>query len=62
MLGSWGLYINVTMKLSNVIKKIKVPPNVKKVQLNMMLVLPNVTIEPSNVGKKKREPPNVTKK
>ena len=53
MLGSWFLYINVTMKLSNVIKKIKVPPNVKKVQLNMMLVLPNVTIEPSNVGKKK---------
>ena len=52
MLGSWGLYINVTMKLSNVIKKIKVPPNVKKVQLNMMLVLPNVTIEPPNVTKK----------
>ena len=53
MLGSWFLYINVTMKLSNVIKKIKVPPNVKKVQSNMMLVLPNVAIKPSNVGKKK---------
>ena len=37
MLGSWFLYINVTIELSNVIKKIKVPPNVKKVQSNVML-------------------------
>ena len=33
-------------------KKIKVPPNVRKVRSNVMLVLPNVTIEPSNVRKK----------
>ena len=37
MLGSWFLYINVAIELSNVIKKIKVPPNVKKVQSNVML-------------------------
>ena len=44
---------NVTMKLSNARKKIKVPLNVRKVRSNVMLVLPNVTIEPSNVRKKK---------
>ena len=33
-------------------EKIKVPPNVRKIRSNMMLVLPNVTIEPSNVRKK----------
>ena len=32
--------------------KIKVPPNVRNVQSNVMLVLPNVTMEPSNVRKK----------
>ena len=35
-------------ELSNVTK---VPPNVRKVQSNVMLVLPNVTIEPSFVRK-----------
>ena len=33
----------------------------RKVQSNVMLVLPNVIIEPSNVRKKVREPPSVTK-
>ena len=33
-------------------EKIKVPPNVRKIRSNMMLVLPNVTIKPSNVRKK----------
>ena len=33
----------------------------KKVQTNVMLVLPNVTMEPSNVKKKKNESPYVTK-
>ena len=27
-------------------EKIKVPPNVRKVRLNMMLVLPNITMKP----------------
>ena len=44
---------NVTMELSNVRNKIKVPPNVRKVRSNVMLVLPNVTMEPSNVRKNK---------
>ena len=34
-------------------EKIKVPLNVRKVQLNKMLALPNVTMESSNVRKKK---------
>ena len=51
---------NVTMKLLNVRKKIRVTLNVTKVWLNVMLVLPNVTIEQSKVRKNK-EPPNVTK-
>ena len=38
-----------------------VPPNVTKVQLDVMLVLANVTIKLSNVRKKIRVPPNVTK-
>ena len=42
----------MTMELSNVRKKIKVPLNVRKIRSNVMLVLPNVTIEPSNVRKK----------
>ena len=33
-------------------EKIKVPPNVRKIRSNMMLVLSNVIIEPSNVRKK----------
>ena len=41
-------------------KKIKVQLNMKKIQSNVMLVLPNVTIEPSFV-RKKIEPPKVTK-
>ena len=39
------------MKLSNVRKKIKISPNVRKVQSNVILVLPNVIVEPSNVKK-----------
>ena len=42
----------MTIKLLNVKRKIKVPPNVRNVQSNMMLVLPNVIMEPSNVRKK----------
>ena len=53
---------NVTMKLSNMRKKIKESPNVTKVQLEVMLVLHNVRIESSNVRKKIKEPPNVTRK
>ena len=45
--------LNMTMKLSNVSKKIRVQPNVAKVQSYVMLVQPNVTMEPSNVRKKK---------
>ena len=42
---------NVTMKLLNVRKKIKVQLNVTKVQSYMMSVLLNVTLEPLNVKK-----------
>ena len=31
--------------------KIKVPPNVRKVWSNVMLVLPNLTMKPSNMRK-----------
>ena len=41
-------------------KKIKVQLNIKKIQSNVMLVLPNVTIEPTFM-RKKIESPNVTK-
>ena len=34
-------------------EKNRVPPNVTKIQLNVMLILPNVTKEPLNVRKKK---------
>ena len=44
---------NVTMKLSNVRKKMKLL-NVTKVLLYVMLVLSNVTMKPSNVRKNKR--------
>ena len=43
---------NVMMELSNVRKKMRVPPNVTKVWLDVILVLPNVTMELSNVRKK----------
>ena len=33
-------------------EKIKVPPNVRKIRSNVMLVLSNVIIEPLNVRKK----------
>ena len=39
----------------------KVPPNMRNVWSNVILVLPNVIIEPSNMRKKKKESPNVTK-
>ena len=42
---------NVTMELSNMIKQIRVPPNVTKVQLEMMLILHIVIMELSNVRK-----------
>ena len=42
-------------------KKIKIPSNVRKVRLNVILILPNMIMEQSNVGKNIREPPNVTK-
>ena len=38
-----------------------VPPNVTKVQSNVMLILLNVTIKLSNVRKKIKIPPNVTR-
>ena len=53
---------NVRIEPSNVRKKIRKPPNVIKVLLNVMLELHNVRMEPSNVRKKKiREPLNVRK-
>ena len=33
----------------------KVPPNVRNVQSNVILILPNVTMVPSNVRKRERE-------
>ena len=49
------------IELSNVRKKIRKPPNVRKELSNMILELHNVRMKPSNVRKKIREPPNVTK-
>ena len=43
---------NMTMKPSNMRKKIKEPPNVTKVQSCVMLVLHNVRMVQSNVKKK----------
>ena len=43
---------NVTMEPSNVIKKIREPQNVIKVQSHIMLVLHNLRIMVSNVRKK----------
>ena len=51
---------NMRTTLSNVRKKIKVQPNVRKLWSNVMLVLFNVTIEPS-FARKKIELLNVTK-
>ena len=42
---------NVTIELSNVRKKNRVPPNATKVRSEVMLVLSNVIIELSNVTK-----------
>ena len=52
---------NVRMKPSNVRKKIREPPNVKKELSHVMLELQSVRMKPSNVRNKIREPPNVTK-
>ena len=43
---------NMRMKLSNMRKKIKEPPNMRKELSHVMLELHNVRIEPSNVRKK----------
>ena len=53
---------NVRMKPSNVRKKIREPPNMKKELSNVMLELHNVRMEASNVRKKVRELPNMRKK
>ena len=50
------------MKPSNVRKKVREPPNVRKELLHVMLELHNVRIKPSNVRKKVWEPLNVRKK
>ena len=42
----------VMMEQSKMRKTIRVPPNVTKVQLHVMLVLPNVTMKLSNVRKR----------
>ena len=44
---------NVRMKQSNVRKKVREPPNVRKELSHIMLELHNVKIEPSNVRKSK---------
>ena len=44
---------NVRMKLSNVRKKNRAPPNMTKLQSKVMLVLANMIMELSNVRKKK---------
>ena len=43
---------NMMMELSNVRKKNRVPPNMKKLQSKVMLVLANVIMELSNMRKK----------
>ena len=43
---------NVRMKLSNMRKKVKKPPNVRKELSRVMLELYNVRMKPSNVRKK----------
>ena len=49
------------MKLSNMRKKIREPPNVRKKLSHVMLELYNVRMKLSNVRKKVREQPNVIK-
>ena len=49
------------MEPSNVKKKVRKSPNVRKELSHVMLELHNVKIEPSNVRKKVREPLNVIK-
>ena len=53
---------NVTLKSSNVRKKIREPPNVRKELSHIMLELHNVTIELSNVRKKNKETTECEKK
>ena len=54
--------LNKTMKPSNMRKKVREPPNVRKKRSHVILKLHNVRVKPSNVWKKKvREPSNVRK-
>ena len=52
---------NVTMELSNMRKKIRVPLNVIKVRSELMLVLHSVIMKLPNVRKKNKVQLNVTK-
>ena len=45
--------LNKTMKPSNVRKKVREPPNVRKKRSHVILKMYNVRIKPSNVRKKK---------
>ena len=45
--------LNMTMKLSNIRKKIRKLSNVEKLQTHVILILPNVMMEWSNARKKK---------
>ena len=45
--------LNKTMKPSNVRKKVREPPNMRKKRSYVILKLHNVRIKPSNVRKKK---------
>ena len=49
------ILFNMTIKLSNMRKKIMVPPSATKVRSNMILILPNVTVEPIKCVKKIRD-------
>ena len=44
---------NVMMKLSNMRKKVREPPNVKKNLINVILELHNIRKKPSNIRKSK---------
>ena len=44
--------LNVTMEPSNVRKKVREPPNVRKELSHVILELHNMRMEPSNVRKK----------
>ena len=52
---------NVTMELSNMRKKIRVPLNVTKVRSELILVLHSVIMKLPNVRKKNKVQLNVTK-